>query len=86
MSRIAGSLERNGAGAPLGRMAPEMLELIRQFTEKMREEGRDVYLGESGVPFTAEGGGNGLEHMRVDLHAIQVELQKRGLAQESTGG
>lgn len=70
--------ERDGSGPPLGRMSPEMLELIMKFTEKLRGEGRDVYLGESGVPFTAEGGGNGLENLRVDIDAIQAELQRRG--------
>lgn len=77
--------ERNGNEPPLGRMSPEMLERVLKFTEKMREDGRDVYLGESGVPFTAEGGGNGLERMRVDLDAIHAELQRRGLAPEGEG-
>jgi len=62
-----------------------LLERIISLTELMRSEGRDVYLGASGIPFTIEGRADGLNLIRVDLEAIQRELDSRQVVPEGEG-
>lgn len=74
---IAGNPEINGSGPPIDRMPTDMLERIRKFIETMSREGRNVYLGNSGIPFSGEGYMDNAEGLEVDLSAIEEELGQR---------
>lgn len=62
----------NGYFPPYGEMAVDMLKRIKKFSQ----EGYNVYLGPSGVPFTLEGNGDGAGELKVDETAINIELFK----------
>lgn len=86
MGSIALSPEQNGGGAPIGRMATDMLVRILEFVKVQEEKGKKVYLGASGVPFSLDGGGDGSEELLVDTGKISEVLESRATQLEQEQG